>query len=153
MPKKILQYIHCFKEISDMPEFKALMETNVYAIKGKVLVLGACLPDVFPESVKMLAEEADQVYTLCLETTHINMAITKLSAVFGTGQLEKLTFASVDRSPHCTQMHYIMHEIERTMKDHVPVKNYVVVNGEIIQVSEKAIDLSKCLSKLAKMVE
>ena len=33
MPKKILQYIHCFKEISDMPEFKALMETNVYAIK------------------------------------------------------------------------------------------------------------------------
>ena len=39
MPKKILQYIHCFKEISDMPEFKALMETNVYAIKGKVLVL------------------------------------------------------------------------------------------------------------------
>jgi len=132
---------------------KPLMETNVYAIKGKVLVIGACLPDVFPESVKILTAEADQVYTLCLETTHINMAITKLSAVFGTGQLEKLTFASVDRSPHCTQMHYIMHEIERTMKDHVPVKNYVVVNGEIIQVSENAIELSKSLSKLAKMVE
>ena len=132
---------------------KPLMETNVYAIRGKVLVIGACLPDVFPESVKMLAEEADQVYTLCLETTHINMAITKLSAAFGTGQLEKLTFASVDRSPHCTQMHYIMHEIERTTKDHVLVKNYVIVNGEIIQVSEKAIDLSKNLSRLAKMVE
>ena len=136
-----------------MPEFKALMETNVYAIKGKVLVLGACLPDVFPESVKMLAEEADQVYTLCLETTHINMAITKLSAVFGTGQLEKLTFASVDRSPHCTQMHYIMHEIERTLKDHVPVDNYVVAEGEIIHVPDRAIDLSKSLGKLAKMVK
>ena len=61
MPKKILEYIHCFKEVSDMPGFKALMETNVYAIKGKVLVVGACLPDVFPESVKMLAEEAEQV--------------------------------------------------------------------------------------------
>ena len=135
-----------------MPEFKALMETNVYAIKGKVLVLGACLPDVFPESVKMLAEEADQVYTLCLETTHINMAITKLSAVFGTGQLEKLTFASVDRSPHCTQMHYIMHEIERTLKEHVPVENYVVTDGEIIPVSEAAIDLSKSLGRLSKVV-
>ena len=32
-----------------MPEFKALMETNVYSIKGKVLDLGACLPDVFHE--------------------------------------------------------------------------------------------------------
>ena len=130
---------------------KPLMETNVYAIKGNVLVVGACLPDVFPDAVKKLAEDADEVYTLCLETTHINMAITKLSAVFSTGWLKKLTFASVDRSPHCTQMHYIMYEIERTMKEHIPVENYVVVDNEIIQVPESAIDLSKSLGKLAKM--
>ena len=130
-----------------------LMETNVYSIKGKVLIAGACLPEVFPETFSELSSGADQVYTLCLETTHINMAITKLSAVFGTGQLEKLTFASVDRSPHCTQMHYIMHEIERTLKKHVPVENYVVAEGEIIHVPERAIDLSKSLGKLAKMVK
>lgn len=129
-----------------------LMETNVYAVKGKILIVGSCLPQVFPEAVNKLSADADQVYSLCLETTHINMAITKLSAVFGTGQLDKLVFASVDRSPHCTQMHYIMHEIERTLKEHVPVENYVVVDGEIIAVSEKAIDLSKSLGKLAKMV-
>ena len=117
---------------------QSLMETNVYSVKGKVLIVGACLPEVFP---------------VCLEMTHINMAITKLSAVFGTGQLEKLTFASVDRSPHCTQMHYIMHEIERTLKDHVPVENYVVAEGEIIHVPDRAIDLSKSLGKLAKMVK
>ena len=80
------------------------------------------------------------------------MAITKLSAVFGTGQLEKLVFASVDRSPHCTQMHYIMHEIERTLKEHIPVENYVVADGEIVAVPESAIDLSKSLGKLSKMV-
>ena len=65
---------------------------------------------------------------------------------------KKLVFASVDRSPHCTQMHYLMHEIERTLKEHVPVENYVVVDGEIIPVSEKAIDLSKSLGKLTKMI-
>ena len=129
-----------------------LMETNVYAVKGKVLIVGACLPHVFPETVDKLASHVDQVYSLCLETTHINMAITKLSAVFGTGQLERLVFASVDRSPHCTQMHYIMHEIERTLKEHIPVENYVILDGEIISVPEKAIDLSKSLGKLAKMV-
>ena len=129
-----------------------LMETNVYAVKGKVLVVGACFPQVYPEAYTALSADADQVYSLCLETTHINMAITKLSAVFGTGQLEKLVFASVDRSPHCTQMHYIMHEIERTLKEHVPVENYVVVDGEIIAVSEAAIDLSKSLGKLSKIV-
>ena len=50
-------------------------------------------------------------------------------------------------------MHYIMHEIERTLKDHVPVENYVVAEGEIIHVPERAIDLSKSLGKLAKMVK
>ncbi len=128
-----------------------LMETNVYTVRGKVLVVGSCLPQVFPAAYEKLTAEADQVYSLCLETTHINMAITKLSAVFGTGQLEELVFATVDRSPHCTQMHYIMHEIERTLKDHVSVKNFVVIDGKIISVSEKAIDLSKSLSKLSAM--
>ena len=132
---------------------QSLMETNVYSVKGKVLIVGACLPEVFPAAFYELSSGADQVYSLCLETTHINMAVTKLSAVFGTGQLEKLTFASVDRSPHCTQMHYIMHEIERTLKEHVPVENYVVAEGEIIHVPERAIDLSKSLGKLAKMVK
>lgn len=132
---------------------QSLMETNVYSVKGKVLIVGACLPEVFPAAFYELSSGADQVYSLCLETTHINMAVTKLSAVFGTGQLEKLTFASVDRSPHCTQMHYIMHEIERTLKDHVPVENYVVAEGEIIHVPDRAIDLSKSLGKLAKMVK
>ena len=129
-----------------------LMETNVYAVRGRVLIVGSCFPQVFPEAFEKLASDADQVYSLCLEATHINMAVTKLSAVFGTGQLEKLVFASVDRSQHCTQMHYIMHEIERTLKEHVPVENFVVVDGEIIAVPDAAIDLSKSLGKLAAMV-
>ena len=128
-----------------------LMETNVYAVRGKVLVVGTCFPQVYPEAFSKISADADQVYALCLETTHINMAVTKLSAVFGTGQLEKLTFASVDRSPHCTQMHYIMHEIERTLKEHIPVENYVVADGEIIAVPPAAIDLSKSLGRLSKM--
>ena len=129
-----------------------LMETNVYAVKGRVLLVGSCLPQVYPEAVQTLASQADQVYSLCLETTHINMAVTKLSAVFGTGQLEKLVFASVDRSPHCTQMHYITHEIERTLKEHVPVESVVVVDGGIVAVPAAAIELSKSLGKLAAMV-
>ena len=139
--------------MSDRKSIQQLMETNVYAVAGKVLVVGACLPQVYPAAFDQLASQADQTYALCLETTHINMAITKLSAVFGTGQLEKLSFASVDRSPHCTQLHYIKHEIERTLKEHVPVESYVVVNGDLIEVPDAAIELSKSLGKLAALVE
>ena len=131
--------------------FPALMETNVYAVRGRVLLVGTCLPQVWPEAFRRLAAEADQVYTLCLETTHINMAITKLSAVFGTGLLEKLVFASVDRSPHCTQLHYIKHEIERTLPRHVPVESFVVSDGVLIPVPDRAIELSKTLAKLASL--
>ena len=140
------------RELTAM-HLQRLMETNVYAVKGRVLIAGACLPQMFPEAFRRLLADADQACSLCLETTHLNMAATKLSAVFGTGQLEKLVIASVDRSAHCTQMHYIMHEVERTLKNHVPVEHYVVVDGEIIAVSEKAIDLSKSLGKLSRMVQ
>ena len=130
-----------------------LMETNVYALRGRVLVVGACLPQVWPEQFERLAAEYDQVYGLCLETTHVNMAVTKLAAVLGTGRLEKLAFATVDRSPHCTQMHYIRHEIERTLPEHVPVESYVVSDGKIVAVPERAVELSKSLARLAQISE
>lgn len=129
-----------------------LMETNVYAVRGRVLVVGACLPEVWPEAFSRLSAEADQVYALCLEDTHINMAVTKLSAVFGAGGLERLTLASVDRSPHCTQLHYIAHEIERTLPEHAPIESFVVSDGDLVAVPDRAIELSKSLARLAAMV-
>ena len=128
---------------------QSLMETNVYSVRGRVLVAGTCLPQVWPEAFAALAAEADQVYSLCLEATHVNMAVAKLSAIFGAGQLEKLTFASVDRSPHCVQMHYIRHEIERTLPAHAPVESYVVSEGKAVFVPEAAIERSKSLARLA----
>ena len=133
-------------------EIKQLTTTNVYSFEGRVLVCGACLGEVYPEALRALAADADGVYALCLEVTHINMAVTKILAMLSTGKVTHLTFASVDRSPHCTQMHYIMHEIRRTLKDRVPVEHYVVADGEIVPVPEAAVELSKSLGKLAKMV-
>ncbi len=135
-----------------MKEPRPLMETNVYSVRGRVLVVGSCLPEVEPEAYGRLAAKADQVYSLCLETTHINMAVTKLSAIFGTGRMTRLVLASVDRSPHCTQMHYIKHEIERTLPNHVPVEDCVVSGGRIVPVPDAAIELSKSLAELAERV-
>ena len=60
---------------------QSLMEINVYAVKGRVLIVGACFPQIFPEAFLKLSAGVDQIYSLCLETTHINMAVTKLSVV------------------------------------------------------------------------
>lgn len=130
---------------------KNLMTTNIYMPQGIVAVVGACLPETHPEGYRIIADMADEVYSLCLEETHINMAVTKIGAMLSTGRVTKLIFASVDRSPHCTQLHYIKHEIERTMKLEIEVLDYVVPEGKPVLVSDKAIDMSKSLAKLAEL--
>ncbi len=132
-------------------ELKPLMETNVYSLRGRVLIAGACLPEVWPEAFGELAAGADQVCSLCLENSHINMAVTKLTAVLGTGQLTSLCFASVDRSPHCTQMHYIRREIERVLPQHVPMESFVCTAEGPVRVTEEAVELSKSLARLSRI--
>ncbi|MBQ6526902.1 MAG: hypothetical protein IJI38_00105 [Clostridia bacterium] len=133
-----------------MKEKKSLMTENIYNPAGTVLIAGACLDTVEPEGYSLLAEQADAVYSLCLEETHLNMAVTKISAILSTGRVTRMLFASVDRPPHCTQMHYIPHEVERTLKEHAPIENYVVTGGKVIRVSNRAIELSKTLAKLTE---
>ena len=127
------------------------MSSNIYAPKGKVAIVGTCLEQMQPEAFRQVEAMADQVYSLCLEETHVNMAITKLGAALSTGQMEKLIFATVDRSPHCTQMHYIRHELERMMPLDIPVEDYVAVDNRLVLLDEATLELSKTLSKLQTM--
>ncbi len=134
-------------------ELKPLLETNVYSLRGRVLLVGACLPEVWPEAFAALAQGADQIYSLCLENTHLNMAVTKLTAVLGAGQVTSLRLASVDRSPHCTQMHYIRHEIERVLPAHIPMESFVCTAEGPVRVSEEAVELSKSLARLSRITK
>ena len=94
---------------------KELMKTNVYDVGESVLIVGSCLPNMEPEGFAQLCASSGHVFELCLEQTHINMAITKISAMLYTGKIRTLRFATVDRSPHCVQMHYIQNELRRMM--------------------------------------
>jgi len=127
---------------------KNFLETNIYEFCGTILLCGSCLPDVQPIGFRELYNQASECYCICLERDHINMVISKLIAVLGNKYVNEIIFATVDKSPYCIQMHYITHEIERILPNHIPMKNYVVVNNKLIQISSKTIALSKFLSKL-----
>ena len=127
---------------------KQLLSSNIYEPQGVVAIVGTCLPQMQAEGFGELAQKVDMVYILCLEESHINTAITKIGGMLSTGRITKLIFASVDRSPHCTQLHYIRHELERMMPLSIPVENYVVVENRPIPISNEAIERSKTLSKL-----
>lgn len=126
-----------------------LLEQNIYDVKEKVLICGTCLPHMQPIGYEKLAKEYDTVLFLCLERNHINMAITKICGMLSTNKIKKLTFASVNKSPHCTQMHFIKHEIKRVMNNLPEMNDIIIQNNELYEINDEVLSLSKDLVKLA----
>ena len=133
---------------------KEVMTSNIYDIDETIIIVGTCLKSMQPNGYKKLEKISKNIYNLCLENTHINMAITKIGGMIRTGKVHNIIFTTVDESPHCIQMHYIQDELREMMNlENINIKNYVVVNDELIEVSPKLILLSKKLSELKEKVD
>jgi hypothetical protein len=132
---------------------KEVMTSNIYDIDETIIIVGNCLKNMQPKGYEKLEKISKNIYNLCLENTHVNMAIAKIGGMIRTGKVHNIIFATVDESPHCIQMHYIQDELREMMNlENINIKNYVVVNDELIEVSPKLILLSKKLSELKKKV-
>lgn len=131
-----------------------LLETNIYELKGKVMICGTCLSKMQPVGYTALAEDFDFIMNVCLERDHINMAITKIQAMLSTGKITQLVFASVNKSPHCIQLHYIKNEIKRSKIENLPpIFSFIIDNNELHFINSDVIAISKDLVALSKMVE
>lgn len=132
---------------------KEVMTSNIYDIDETIIIVGTCLKNMQPEGYKKLEKISKNIYNLCLENTHVNMAITKIGGMIRMGKVHNIIFATVDESPHCIQMHYIQDELREMMNlENINIKNYVVVNDELIEISPELILLSKKLSELKEKV-
>ena len=130
---------------------KEVMKTNIYDVEDTVIIVGSCLKYREPEGFEKIKEFSNNIYELCLEETHINMAITKIGGMLRTGKIHNIIFATVDKSPHCIQMHYIQDELKKIMNiDDIDIKNYVVVDNELEEITPEIISLSKNLSELKR---
>lgn len=131
-----------------------LMQSNIYDVSETIVVVGSCLKSMQPNGYKKLEQISNNIYSLCLEETHINMAITKVGSMLRTGKINKIIFATVDKSPHCIQMHYIQDELKKMMNlQDVLVENYVVVDNTLIKIKPEIISLSKNLNKLSNIIK
>ena len=132
---------------------KELMKTNIYDVADTIIIVGSCLQNMQPEAFEELRKISNSICEVCLEETHINMAITKIGGMLRTGKINKIIFASVDKSPHCIQLHYIQDELRKMMNlDKIKIENYVVVNNELKQIEPEIISLSKNLDKLNEII-
>lgn len=133
---------------------KEVMKTNIYDVDDTIIIVGSCLKNMQSKGYEKLESISKNIYDLCLEETHVNMAITKIGGMLRTGKIKNIIFATVDKSPHCIQMHYIQDELRKMMNlDNIKITNYVVVDNELIKINSEIISLSKNLSELKKLYE
>ncbi|MBQ7917877.1 MAG: hypothetical protein IJ310_03585 [Clostridia bacterium] len=130
---------------------KDLMKSNIYDCSNEIIVVGSCLKSMQPTAFQELENLNLPIFELCLEQTHINMAITKILGMIRAKNISKIIFASVDKSPHCIQLHYLQDEITK-LGFNIEFVNFVAVDNKLIKIEKDIISLSKNLSKLSDLL-
>ena len=126
-----------------------LLKTNCFDVEEIMIIVGSCLDRMQPEAYKELEQISSNIYDVCLEKEHLNMIVTKIIGMVARGKIKKLVFATVDKSPHCVQLHYVIKELENAIDiTNIEVINYVAVDNKLIEIPIETISLSKNLSKL-----
>lgn len=128
---------------------KELLKTNVFDIHETMIIVGSCLKDMQPKAYNELLKISGNIFDVCLEKEHINMVITKIISMLSKGKIKNLIFATVDKSPHCVQLHYVIKELENMMDiSKINIRNYVATENTLIEIPINVISLSKNLSLL-----
>ena len=128
---------------------KDLLKTNCFDTQETMIIVGSCLESMQPEAFKELERISNNIYDVCLEKEHLNMVVTKLIGMVARENIKKLIFATIDKSPHCVQLHYVIKELENAMDlSNIEIINYVAVNNKLVEIPIEVISISKNLSKL-----
>ena len=130
---------------------KDLMKTNCYDVEETMIVVGSCLENMNKSAYTELQNISNNIYEVCLESTHLNMVITKLVGMICRKDIKKIIFATVDKSPHCVQLHYIESEIRKAMDtSNIEMQHFVAVKEGLVEISLDTIKKSKSLYELEK---
>lgn len=132
---------------------KDLLKTNCFDIQETMIIVGSYLKSMQPKAYEELQKISSNIYEVCLEKEHLNMVVTKIIGMIARGKIKNLIFATVDKSPHCVQLHYIIKELENaTDISNLKIRNYVAVNDSLIEIPLEIISLSKNLAKLKEKI-
>lgn len=133
---------------------KDLLKTNCFDVEETMIIVGSCLSSMQPKAYEELEKISNNIYEVCLEKEHVNMVVTKVIGMLARGKIKELIFATVDKSPHCVQLHYVVKELENAMSlENINIKNYVAVDNKLVEIPIEIIGLSKNLAKLKGKME
>lgn len=122
---------------------------------GNLLLIGSCMEKRFPEIVDEFRskDEGYAVLHVCLEETHVNQAGFKIASIIRYSGIKKVSVLTVDGSPHCIQLHYVVEDIKRHFTSEIEIEHYVVEKGKVFTISSQSVKKSRHLSKIQKMID
>ena len=111
--------------------------------------------DRFPEIVKEFSEAdgGQAVLHVCLEETHVNQAGFKIGSIVKYSGVTKVTALTVDGSPHCVQLHFVIEDVKKHFAPEIETAHFVVEKGKVYEVSSEAVKKARHLSKVQKMLD
>lgn len=135
-----------------------LMRVNVgdrrLQAKPNLLLVGSCL-DRYQDIVKEVCERdgGHSVLHVCLEETHMNQAGFKIGSIVRYSGIKKVSVLTVDGSPHCVQLHYVVEDIRRHFTPDLETAHYVIEKGKLVEISATAVKRSRHLSKVQNLLD
>ncbi len=138
---------------------ESLMSINVgdrrLREKGQLLLVGSCMNSRFPDIVEEYREKdgGQAVLHVCLEEMHVNHAGFKIGSIIRYSDMSKVTVLTVDGSPHCVQLHFVVEDLKSHFTPDIETVHFVVEKGKVHQVSPKAVKRARHLSKLESMLK
>ncbi len=138
---------------------EALMRINVGDRRlretGLLLLIGSCMRSRYPEIVEEFRNRdgGQAVLDVCLEEMHVNHAGFKIASIIRYSDIKRVTALTVDGSPHCVQLHYVIEDIKRHFTPEVETAHYVVERGEVFEITPKAVKRSRHLSNIQQMLD
>jgi len=75
----------------------------------------------------------------------------KLAGILARGDYDEIAVLTVDGSLHCVQLHHLVEEVCRIVRNPPARRHMVVVDGEIRGIPEDAVKISRYLSKVSKL--
>lgn len=133
---------------------KDLLKTNCFDVEETMIIVGSCLQNMQTKAYEELSKISNNIYEVCLEKEHLNMVVTKIIGMLARGKIKRLIFATIDKSPHCIQLHYVVKELENAISlDNIEIINYVAVDNKLVEIPIEVIGISKNLSKLKEKLK
>ena len=131
-----------------------LLQLNIYdkIFQDKLLIIGSCIPRLYPNVFKKFEKKWGNVVSVCMEQTHYNQIFSKVIDILALGQTQKVGFLTVDRSPHCVQLHYMSKYLKKALKvTDIEYSHFVISEDKTVtEVTMEQINDSRNFSKIGK---